>query len=103
MIETIKKTLLAGVGAAVITKEKLEASLGDLIKQGKITAEEAKELAEKISRDGRAEFETMSRQLGDRVGELLSRDAEQTKAQLAALEARVRALEEKTPARSRKS
>ena len=35
-MDAIRKTFLAGVGAAVITKEKAEAVLGELVKQGKI-------------------------------------------------------------------
>ena len=35
MIDTIKKTILAGVGAAVVTKDKVQAGLEDFVKQGK--------------------------------------------------------------------
>lgn len=49
MIETIKKTLLAGVGAAVITKEKVQDALEDYVRQGKLKAEDAKIIAEKIA------------------------------------------------------
>lgn len=103
MIDTIKKTLLAGVGAAIVTKEKIEASLGDLVKQGKVSAAEARTMAEKIAQDGRAEYETLSQQLGERFRDLLARDTEQLRARLTALETRVAALEEKAPARTRKS
>lgn len=103
MIDTIKKTLLAGVGAAVITKEKVETALGDLVKQGKVSAAEARTVAEKIAHDGRAEYETLSRQLGDKFRELLARDTARLEARVAALEARVAALEPKAAGRSRKS
>jgi polyhydroxyalkanoate synthesis regulator phasin len=103
MIDTIKKTLLAGVGAAIVTKEKIEASLGDLVKQGKVSAAEARTMAEKIATDGRAEYETLSQQLGERFRELLARDTERLQSRLTNLEARVAALEEKAPARTRKS
>ena len=41
MIDLIKKTLLAGVGATIITKEKVEAVLQDSIRQGKVSAGDA--------------------------------------------------------------
>lgn len=103
MIDTIKKTLLAGVGAAVITKEKVEASLSDLVKQGKVSAADARAMAEKIAQEGRVEYEVLSKQLGERIRELLARDTEKLQARLAALEARVAELEQKSATRTRKS
>ncbi len=103
MIDTIKKTLLAGIGAAVVTKEKVEASLNDLVKQGKVSAADARAMAEKIAQEGRAEYEVMSKQLGERIRELLARDTEKLQARLAALEGRVGELEQKSATRTRKS
>ena len=95
MIDVIKKTLLAGVGAAVITKEKVESALGDFVKQGKVTAEEARTMAQKIADQGKQEFEEASQSLNTRIKDLLKRTDEQTQARLAALEARVTDLEAK--------
>lgn len=103
MIDTIKKTLLAGVGAAVITKEKVEAALGDLVKQGKVSAAEARTVAEKMAADGRAEYEALSRQLGDKLRDLLARDTARLEARLADLEQRLAALEARAAGRPRKS
>ncbi len=103
MIDTIKKTLLAGVGAAVITKEKVEAALGDLVKQGKVSAAEARTVAEKMAQDGRAEYEALSRQLGDKLRDLLARDTARLEARLAAVEQRLAALEEKSAGPTRQS
>ena len=66
MIDALKKTLLAGVGAAVVSKEKVEAVLGDLVRQGKVTSAEAREVAEKLVAEGRREAETLTRDLSDR-------------------------------------
>lgn len=93
MIDVIKKTLLAGVGAAVITKEKVEDALGDFVKQGKVSAEEARTMAGKIADQGKQEFEEASQNLSSKIKELLNRSDEQTQARLAALEARVTDLE----------
>jgi len=93
MIDTIKKTLLAGVGAAVVTKEKVEAALEDFVKQGKVSSAEARAMAEKIAADGKKEFETLSGQLNDKVKDVVSGLSRNTQDRLDALEARVKALE----------
>jgi polyhydroxyalkanoate synthesis regulator phasin len=95
MIDSIKKTILAGVGAAVATREKVQAGLEDLVRQGKITAEDARATAEKIAQEGRREFEAASERIGDNVRELLARADGKFQSRLDALEARVAALEQK--------
>lgn len=102
MIDTLKKTLLAGVGAAVITKDKVEAALEDFVAKGKVSAADARKMAEKIARDGREEFDQMSDQLGTKIKDVLARMDSKTQERLAALEARVEVLEKKA-ARSRSS
>jgi polyhydroxyalkanoate synthesis regulator phasin len=93
MIDTIKKTLLAGVGAAVVTKERVEAALEDFVKQGKVSSTEARAMAEKIAADGKREFETLSGQLNDKVKDVVSGLSRSTQERLDALESRVKALE----------
>lgn len=93
MIETIKKTLLAGVGAAVITKEKVQDALEDYVRQGKIKADDAKIIAEKIAERGKREFEELSQQASAKAAELFQKNDSAVTARLAALEARVAALE----------
>jgi polyhydroxyalkanoate synthesis regulator phasin len=93
MIDTIKKTLLAGVGAAVITKEKVQDALDDYVRQGKIKADDARIIAEKIAERGRREFEEMSAQASVKVQEILHRQDAAVAARLTALEARVAVLE----------
>jgi polyhydroxyalkanoate synthesis regulator phasin len=93
MIDLIKKTLLAGVGAAVITKDKVESALEDFVKQGKVSSHEARVMAEKIATDGRREFETMSGELSEKLKEFFARQDRETRERIAALEARVAALE----------
>ena len=92
MIDSIKKTILAGVGAAVVTKDKVQAGLEDFVRQGKISAADAQAMAEKIARDGRREFENASTKLGDTVRDLAS-TGDKYLARIECLEARVSALE----------
>ena len=93
MIDVIKKTLLAGVGAAVITKEKVEAALGEFVQQGKVSSAEARQMAEKIAADGRREFEAMSQQLNDLLRDKFTGAERRMQDRMAVLEARVAALE----------
>jgi polyhydroxyalkanoate synthesis regulator phasin len=95
MIDVIKKTLLAGVGAAVITKEKVEEALGDYVKQGKVKAEDARIIADKIAEQGRKEFDEVSHTLGAKIKDFVARSDAQTTARLAALEERILVLETK--------
>lgn len=104
MIDVIKKTILAGVGAALTTTEKAEAALQEMVRQGKLSTADARIIAEKIAEQGRREFEEMSQELGAKVRAMLDRVDSDTQARLAALEERVRVLEAKaTPPPSRSS
>ncbi len=93
MIETIKKTLLAGVGAAVVTKEKVQDALDEYVRQGKLKADDARIIAEKIAERGRREFEELSQQTAAKASELFNRHDSAVAARLTALEIRVAALE----------
>lgn len=95
MIDLIKKTLLAGVGAAVVTKEKIEDTLNDYVRQGKVKAEDARIIADKIAEQGRKEFEDVSRTLAAKLSDVVSRGGEKTDERIAALEQRIRDLEAK--------
>jgi polyhydroxyalkanoate synthesis regulator phasin len=104
MIDVIKKTILAGVGAALTTTEKAEAALQEMVRQGKLSAADARIVAEKIAEQGRREFEEMSQDLNAKVRSMLDRSDADTQARLAALEERVRVLEaQATPPASRSS
>ena len=93
MIDIIKKTLLAGVGAAVITKEKVESALGEFVQQGKVSATEARQMAEKIAEQGRREFDSLSHELSEKLREKLAAADGTMQTRISALEARVAALE----------
>src|SRR5690606_23923670 len=86
MLDTLKKTLLAGVGAAVVTKEKVETALNDFVAEGKVTAADARKMAAKIADDGKVEFEKASSDLNRKIKELLARNDKETQQRLDALE-----------------
>ncbi|MEY3608359.1 MAG: hypothetical protein RLZZ447_1147 [Verrucomicrobiota bacterium] len=94
MIDALKKTLLAGVGAAAVSKEKVEAVLGDLVRQGKVTSAEAREVAEKLFAEGRREAATLTQDLSEQVKGAFAGIDQRAQHRLDALEARVAALEQ---------
>jgi polyhydroxyalkanoate synthesis regulator phasin len=87
--------VLAGIGAAVVTDEKVQAGLEDFVKQGKVTAADARAMAERIAEQGRREFDEAGSKLGDRLRELLASLDHKYGERIDALEARVAALEGK--------
>jgi polyhydroxyalkanoate synthesis regulator phasin len=93
MIDLIKKTMLAGLGATAVTKEKIEGVLHDYVEKGRLSASDAKNLADRIVADGRQEFEQAKHDLGDRLNELLKKSNFATREELTALEKRFATLE----------
>lgn len=93
MIDLLKKTLLAGVGAAVITKDKIEGALDDFVRQGKVNASDARIMADKIAEQGRKEFDELAGDLNEQISGLLDRKTSDHESRIAALEERVRVLE----------
>ncbi len=93
MIDLLKKTLLAGVGAAVITKDKIEGALEDFVRQGKVNAQDARIMADKIAEQGRKEFDELAHDLNNRISGVLDRSNAELVARIAALEERVKVLE----------
>jgi polyhydroxyalkanoate synthesis regulator phasin len=93
MIELVKKSMLAGVGLAVVTKDKVLESLDELVEKGKLTKEEAAAMSDKIVDEGRTETEKAKVEASKLFNDMLHRANVVTKDQFQALEARVIALE----------
>jgi polyhydroxyalkanoate synthesis regulator phasin len=94
MIETVKKTLLAGLGAALISKDAVESALHDWIEKGKITPEEARHFAEKLVQTGESQWEKTKTDISARLGDVIQKAPFVRQAELRALEARVAVLEQ---------
>ena len=98
MVESLQKLLLAGLGATATTAEKVEASLKELVEQGKITKEDAARLAAKILDDSKEEFAKAKADFASGFEELLRKANLVTQAEHRALEKRVADLEGKAQA-----
>lgn len=95
MIDLVKKTMLAGVGVAVVTKDKVLESLDELVEKGKLTKDEASAMSDRIVEEGRVETEKAKAEASKLSNEMLHRANVVTKDQYDALEARVMELEGK--------
>jgi len=93
MIDTLKKTLYAGIGATVVTAEKLEAALQDLVKKGKLSAEEARDTARRISEESKKEYEEARSSLQNLFDDLLDKAPVMRKKDLDAIHKRLDAIE----------
>lgn len=95
MIDAIKKAILAGVGAAAITREKAEKALNDLVDKGKLSASDAKEAAKKIADEGKHEFEEASKNLEKRLDGMLTRLGKGHSERIESLETKLKKLEKR--------
>jgi polyhydroxyalkanoate synthesis regulator phasin len=93
MLKTIRKALLTGVGAAVISTEKAEGVLRDFVQQGRVSAADAKAIARRLSKDGKREFAATLAVVEERVLEAAKKADAIAQARIAELEARVAARE----------
>ncbi len=89
MIELIKKTMLAGLGAAVVTKETVQKSLQELVEKGKLTADEAGKTADSIVEQGKQEFEKAKDEMAKAFDQALNKANVASVTRLEALEKEV--------------
>ena len=83
MLDVVKKTILAEIGATVTTKEKVEVALKELVDKGRITVKGSKK-----------EFDKNRKKLEIQIQDTISK-AKERKNKVAELEKRVRVLEAK--------
>ena len=95
MIDLVKKTMLAGIGVAVVTKDKVLESLDELVEKGKLSKDEAVAMSDKIVEEGLSETEKAKVEASKLFNEMLHRANVVTKDQYDSLAARVTALEGK--------
>jgi polyhydroxyalkanoate synthesis regulator phasin len=100
MNDALKKILLTGVGAAVLTKEKIDDSLAGYVKQGRLSAADARKVARQLARDGRREFLAAAADASLRFKQVVARADRETQARMDRLLTRIGQLEGKKPARS---
>jgi len=95
MLELIRKSLLAGIGAVVLTKQKVTETTERLVTEGKLSAAEAQKLGEELIKAGERQWDEISTRLGD-IFKKGAENVEDVKpSEFEELRARVEALEKR--------
>ena len=67
VLEMIRNSLLASLGAAVVTKEKVEEATRRWVDEGKISRDEAERLAQDLVESGRGQWEDIQKKISETV------------------------------------
>lgn len=95
MLELIRKGLLASLGAVVMTKERVEKATKSLVEEGKLSREEADNLAEELIRSGERQWEEIQASLSENIRKAVERVDVARRSELDALKDRVENLEKR--------
>ena len=95
MLELIRKSLLTGLGAGVITKERAEQAIKDLVEQGKLKAEDSKQLIDKLLGSGTQQWEEVQTGVAEAVHKALDSADVARRSQVEALARRIESIEER--------
>ncbi|HLM34010.1 MAG TPA: hypothetical protein VK285_08055 [Gaiellaceae bacterium] len=96
----LEKTLLAGLGAVALTKERADDLVDELTKRGRMTGEEAREVVDELTHRWRGDAMRFSERAGSTIsglsrelGLVTRREWEELELRLAQVEHRLRLLE----------
>jgi polyhydroxyalkanoate synthesis regulator phasin len=100
MLELMKKGLMAGIGAVVLTTEKVQETVRKLVEEGKISTEEGEKLAQDLVKTGERQWEEITSTIAEKTKkwsnsvEVVRREEfEQLKARIESLEQRLTEIE----------
>ena len=101
MLDLLKKSMLAGIGAAVLTREKIREATRKFVEEGKISSEEAEKLTEDLVKNGEKEWEELNakvqstfKKFSENVDFVRKKDFADLKARVELLEQRLKLMEE---------
>ena len=95
MFDLIKKTLLAGLGLAVLTKEKVEELAKEMAEKGKLTEKEGKELVDSLLRRAEEARNELEAKIHGHVQDAVKKLNLATKGDIEELAARIDELRQK--------
>lgn len=93
MNDLIKKALSIGIGLSVVSKEKIEQAVEDLVKKGEVAPDESKELVTRLMEKGEQQQSELKRMMQEQLHKVLSDLNVATKDDIARLEQRIEKLE----------
>ena len=97
LFETLKKTLYAGVGMAFLTSEKIEEMAKKMAEEAKLSEGEGKKFVDEILKKSEEAKTSLEKAINSAVSSALDRLDIPRRSELKALEARIQALENRTP------
>ncbi len=104
MLELIRKGLMAGIGAVVLTTEKIQEAVKKLVEEGKISTEEGEKLAQELVKSGERQWDEIAtkivdttRKWSDGMEYVKKKELEELKERLHQLEERLAVLEQRQP------
>ncbi len=103
VLEMIRNSLLASLGAAVVTKEKVEEATRRWVDEGKISRDEAERLAQDLVESGRHQLEDIQEKISETVRKGLDNFDIGSKKEFKELKARVEDLEKQLTMREEAS
>lgn len=93
MSDLFKKAISLGLGLTVVSKEKIEKTVDDLVKRGKLAPGESRDLVDKLMERGNEEQGQIKKWINEQVQRALVDVGVPTKDEVARLEQRIEALE----------
>lgn len=93
MKEMLKNVLYAGIGAAFLTKEKIEELKGDLIEKGKLSQEEGKQFVDDLLRKSEKAKDQLELWINKRVEDRVNQLNLATKDEIAELRRKIEELQ----------
>jgi polyhydroxyalkanoate synthesis regulator phasin len=95
MLELLRRGMLAGLGMAVLTGEKIREATRMLVEEGKITSDEADKLADDLVESGEREWEEINSKFQSSFKKISENLEVVRKKEFADLKARVELIEER--------
>ena len=90
MIDLIKKTMLAGVGLAAMTKDKVEELAEELTEKGELSEREAKELLDDLLKRSKRAKKDLDKKMENVVMKVLKKMDVATKKDIARLDKKIK-------------
>ena len=95
MLELLRKSMLAGIGAAVLTRDKILEVTRKMVEEGKISSDEAEKLTEDLVKSGERQWEEINSKLQSSFKKISASLEVVRKQEFMDLKARVESLEER--------
>ena len=95
MIDLLKKTLLAGVGAAALTREKVESLVDELVEKGEIASKEGPKLVKDLLQESQKAKKELEERVEEATQKALKKLRLATRAEVEEIKAKLEELEKK--------